>query len=58
MFPSIYDGQKAVHVFRDVVDVVGSMMRLKAVEGISWLDKYGRSILQCSDDEFKFSGKI
>lgn len=44
-FPSFYKGQKVVHIFRDVLDVIGSMMKLKAEGGISWIDKYGRTIL-------------
>jgi hypothetical protein len=46
VFPSFYKDQKVIHVFRDALDVVGSMMRLKASGGTSWLDRYGRSILQ------------
>ena len=45
-FSSFYKDQKVIHVFRDALDVVGSMMRLKAPGGASWLDRYGRSILQ------------
>jgi len=45
-FPSFYNNQKVIHVVRDVLDVVGSMMRLKTVGGASWLDRYGRTILQ------------
>ena len=45
-FPSFYSGEKVVHIFRNVLDVVGSMIRLKSSDGISWLDKYGRSILE------------
>lgn len=45
-FPSFYKSQKVILVIRDVLDVVGSMMRLKAVGGASWLDRYGRTILQ------------
>lgn len=45
-FPSFYKNQKVVHVFRDVLDVIGSMMKLKTAEGVSWADKYGRTILQ------------
>jgi protein-tyrosine sulfotransferase len=46
IFPSFYQDQKVVHVFRDALDVIGSMMKLKASGGISWLDRYGRSILK------------
>ena len=46
VFPSFYKDQKVIHVIRDVLDVVGSMMRLKALGGDSWIDRYGRSILQ------------
>lgn len=46
VFPSFYQNQKVIHVFRDALDVIGSMMRLKAPGGTSWLDRYGRSILQ------------
>lgn len=46
VFPSFYNDQKVIHVFRDVFDVIGSMMRLKTVGGVSWLDKYGLSILR------------
>lgn len=45
IFPSFYKNEKVIHVFRDVLDVVGSMMRLKTLGGVSWLDRYGRSIL-------------
>jgi hypothetical protein len=44
-FPSFYNGEKVIHVVRDVLDVVGSMMKLKAAAEMSWLQKYGRSIL-------------
>ncbi len=46
VFPSFYKNQKIIHVFRNALDVVGSMMRLKVLGGDSWLDRYGRSILQ------------
>lgn len=46
VFPSFYKDQKVIHVIRDVLDVVGSMMKLKALGGDSWIDRYGRSILQ------------
>jgi len=45
VFPSFYKDQKVIHVVRDALDVVGSMMGLKAADGASWLDRYGRSIL-------------
>ena len=45
-FPSFYKDQKVIHVYRDALDVIGSMMRLKALDGASWIDRYGRSILQ------------
>lgn len=44
--PSFYRGQKVVHVFRDALDVIASMMKLKVAGGVSWIDKYGRIILQ------------
>jgi hypothetical protein len=46
VFLSFYKNQKVIHVFRDALDVVGSMMRLKVPGGASWLNRYGRSILQ------------
>lgn len=46
VFPSFYKGQKVIHVVRDVLDVIGSMMRLKEDGGASWIDKYGRAILK------------
>ena len=46
VFPSFYRDQKVIHIFRDVLDVVGSMMKLKTPGGVSWLDRYGHSILQ------------
>lgn len=46
VFPSFYKDQKVIHVLRDALDVVGSMMRLKTHGETSWLDRYGRSILQ------------
>lgn len=46
VFSSFYKDQKIIHVVRDVLDVIGSMMRLKAPGGASWIDRYGRSILQ------------
>lgn len=46
VFHSFYKTQKVIHIFRDALDVVGSMMRLKAFGGTSWLDRYGRTILQ------------
>jgi hypothetical protein len=45
-FPSFYEDQKVIHVVRDVLDVVGSMMRLKVPGGASWLERYGIEILQ------------
>ena len=45
VFPSFYQDQKVIHIFRDALDVVGSMMRLKAHGETSWLERYGRSIL-------------
>ena len=45
-FSSFYKDQKVVHVFRDTLDVICSMIRLKADGDVSWLDKYGRIILQ------------
>lgn len=46
VFPSFYKNEKVIHIYRNVLDVVGSMMRLKTIDGTSWLDRYGRSILQ------------
>ncbi|MDI1276630.1 sulfotransferase [Methylobacter sp.] len=46
VFPSFYQDQKVIHVLRNALDVVGSMMRLKAHGETSWLDRYGLSILQ------------
>jgi hypothetical protein len=46
VLPSFYKGQKVIHLVRDVLDVIGSMMRLKEQGGISWIDKYGRAILK------------
>lgn len=45
-FPSFYKDEKVIHIVRDALDVVGSMMKLKTEGGASWLDRYGRSILQ------------
>jgi len=45
VFPSFYNDEKVIHVVRDVLDVVGSMMKLKAAAETSWLEKYGLSIL-------------
>jgi hypothetical protein len=45
-FPSFYQDQKVIHIFRDALDVVGSMMRLKTNDETSWLERYGLSILQ------------
>jgi hypothetical protein len=45
VFPSFYNDEKVIHVFRDVLDVVGSMMKLKATTEASWLEKYGLRIL-------------
>jgi len=46
VFSSFYKDQKVIHIFRGVLDVVASMIRLKTPGGASWLDKYGRNILQ------------
>lgn len=46
VFPSFYKDQKVIHIFRDVLDVVGSMLRLKSTGGASWLERYGCNILQ------------
>lgn len=46
VFPSFYKKQKVIHIFRGALDVVGSMMRLMVHGETSWLDRYGRSILQ------------
>ena len=54
-FPSFYDNQKVIHVFRDVLDVVGSMMKLKMSDGVSWLDLYGQSILNNQIDNKNIS---
>ncbi len=45
-FPSFYKDQKVIHIYRNALDVIGSMMRLKALDGASWINRYGRSILQ------------
>lgn len=45
-FPSFYKGNKVIFVFRDVLDVLGSMMKLRVDESNSWLEKYGLGILQ------------
>ena len=45
-FSSFYHGEKILHVKRDVLDVVGSMLKLKAVAETSWLETYGISILE------------
>lgn len=45
-FPSFYKDQKVIHVYRDALDVIASMMRLKTLDGASWIDRYGRSILR------------
>ena len=45
MLPSFYKGEKVIHIVRDVLDVVGSMMKLKAAAGASWLETYGLRIL-------------
>ena len=44
--PSFYKNEKVIHIFRNVLDVVGSMMKLKTIGGGSWLNRYGRTILQ------------
>lgn len=44
-FHSIYHNERVIHSFRNVLDVVGSMMRLKVRGGVSWIDRYGVSIL-------------
>ena len=46
VFPSFYKGQKIIHVVRDALDVIGSMMRLKEHGRALWIDQYGRGILQ------------
>lgn len=46
VFPSFYQDQKVIHVIRNPLDVVGSMMKLKTNDETSWLDQYGCSILQ------------
>lgn len=46
VFLSFYKDQKVIHIFRDALDVVGSMMRLKVAGGASWIDRYGRNILK------------
>lgn len=45
-FPSFYKGDKVIFVFRDVLDVLGSMMKLRADGRNSWLEKYGLVILR------------
>jgi hypothetical protein len=42
--PSFYMGDKVVFLFRDVLDVIKSMIKLKEGEE-AWIDKYGREIL-------------
>ena len=46
VFPSFYKGQKVIHIVRDALDVIGSMMRLKDEGSMSWIEKYGRAILK------------
>lgn len=46
VFPSFYKDEKVIRIVRDALDVVGSMMKLKTEGGASWLDRYGRSILE------------
>lgn len=45
-FPSFYKNQKVIHVVRNVLDVVSSMMKLKMAKDVSWLEKYGIEILE------------
>lgn len=45
-FSSFYKDEKVIHIVRNPLDVVGSMMRLKTIGGTSWLERYGLSILQ------------
>jgi len=44
--PSFYKNQKVIYIFRNVLDVVSSMMKLKISKDISWLEKYGIKILE------------
>ena len=46
IFPSFYKGEKVIHIIRDVLDVVGSMIKLKIGNQVSWLEKYGKFILR------------
>lgn len=45
-FPSFYRDDKVIFIFREALDVVASMMRLKADAERSWLDRYGMEILR------------
>jgi len=46
VFSSFYHDEQVIHILRDVLDVVGSMLKLKAAGETSWLEMYGVSILQ------------
>lgn len=45
-FSSFYKGDRVIYIFRDVFDVLGSMIKLRADAKNSWLEKYGLEILQ------------
>jgi hypothetical protein len=45
VFPTFYKGEKVIHVFRDPLDVISSMMKLKADKSVTWLERYSLSIL-------------